>query len=702
MKRPSYPSALVFALVTVAAACGPTVEAPPPKTAPPAHAATSPKANAKPHVAPAIPPGIDDDALDKGASPCDDFYQFACGGWEKATAIPDDESSWYRSFNTLQKRNEEELRAILERYAKGEGGDEPNAKKLGDYYAACMDEAAIEKAGIAPLGPLLALVLGIRDDATFAKTLAALHLRGADGLFSYGDSQDFADATEVTALVEQSGLGLPDRDYYLVADADKKAILEKYEAHVGAMFKLLGDDAKSAAANAKTVLAVEHELAQAQLSRVDQRDPKKIYHPMPIAELKKLAPAMHWEAYFKAIGGPTTGPVNVAEPEFAKAVHELLQRKQWERLRAYLRWHVVHAAAPLLPARFVDENLRFRQALTGVKELPPRWKRCVRSTDRALGEALAQPFVKAALGAEGKATVEQMIAAIEATMQENLTVLGWMDEPTRKLALSKLVAVHNKIGYPDRFRSYEKVEIRRDGYLANAARAHAFEVARHLAKIGKPVDRNEWDISPPEVNAYYNPQLNEMVFPAGILRSPFFANERPAAANFGAIGMVMGHELTHGFDDEGRQFDARGNMKSWWTDGAGAEFERRAACVEKQYDGYAPIAGAHINGKLTLGENIADLGGLKLALFTLRRELAKKPVADLGTATRQFFIGFAQGWCAKIRDESLRLQLQTNTHSPARYRVIGPVGNLPEFAEAFACAEGSPMVRAKEQRCGVW
>jgi putative endopeptidase len=696
-----------------------------PTEPPPPPAATAPAAPIGQSSAP--PSGltsVDDKALDPGVSPCNDFYQYACGGWLKSTPIPGDEASWTRSFNVMAERNEGELRAILERYASGQGKDEPDAQKLGDYYASCMDEATIEKAGIAALKPELDRIDKIRTVKDLAEAIGALHARDVHPVFHFASGQDARDATQVIGILYQGGLGLPDRDYYLKDDELTKKLREKYEEHVGKMFELLGDKPAAAKQGAATVLSVERVLAEASMSKEDQRDPQKIYHRLERAGLEQAAPTFPWGSYLAKLGAPGVTAINVAQPEFVKAIDVAVSTSplaackddggkaakpcpkpakkfpaaEW---KTYLRWHLVRAAARSLPARFVEESFRFEQTLTGIEKLPPRWKRCVRGADDALGEALAQPYVKKTLGAEGKATVKEMVLAIEQAMGENLKGLRWMDEETRGRAHAKLAAIANKIGYPDKWRDYTALAVVRGDYAGNRMRASAFEVKRDLGKIGKPVDRSEWGMTPPTVNAYYEPALNEMVFPAGILATPFFSSAATKATNYGAIGMVIGHELTHGFDDEGRQYDEKGNLRDWWTPAVNSEFNTRAACVEKQFNDYVAIDDLHLKGKLTLGENLADLGGMRLAYLALKKELAGKPrEASAFSPEQQFFLGFAQGWCTSMRDETLRLLVKNNPHSPPRFRVNGPVSNMPEFAAAFQCKAGSPMVRAN--RCEVW
>ncbi|WP_394835194.1 M13 family metallopeptidase [Pendulispora rubella] len=653
---------------------------------------------------------IDPKIIDERVRPCDDFYQFACGRWMKETKIPDDQAAWDRSFDVISENNEKLLREILVRDGSSPPSNEAYSKQLGDYYAACMDEKGIEAAGDKSLSSQLAKVAAVKDANTFAHVIASLHGTGQRALFAFTSEQDFADATQVIGTVQQGGLGMPDRDYYLKDDPKSKSIRDKYEAHIGEMLRLAGETPEAAKAGARTVLRLEIELAKASMTKVDLRDPHKVYHRLELAGLKKLAPDFEWDAYLKAVGFAQVTAINVAQPEFFKAVGQVAKGlraggKNLVDWRTYLKWHILHSDAAMLPARFVDEDFKFRSALTGAPKLLPRWKRCVRATDGAMGEALAQPFVKTRLGAQGKGEALELIGGIETAMKGSLERLSWMDDATRKKALEKLMAINNKIAYPDVWRNYDGLEVQRDSYFDNALRARAFEVKRQLSKIGKPVDKKEWQMTPPEVNAYYDPSLNEMVFPAGILAYPFFASDAVPALNYGAIGMVMGHELTHGFDDEGREFDASGNLKEWWSPTVGKEFDRRAACVVSQFDGYVAVDDLHVNGKLTLGENIADLGGIKLAYAAFENMKKGKEIpkgAHAYTAEQEFFLSYAQSWCGNIRPEMLRLQVTTNPHAPSKFRVNGPLSNFTEFASAFACREGSPMSRTGDKRCEIW
>jgi endothelin-converting enzyme/putative endopeptidase len=696
--------ALPFVVAFASACAG---EPPPPPLPPPAPVATA--TVPLPSPAPvSYAPGLTgpvESVLDRSVPACEDFYQFACGGWMKATPIPDDESRWTRSFSVIQEDNLKALRAILERDAAGDTKGDAYGRELGDFYASCMDEAGIEQRGVKALAPDLRRIDGVRDPKTLAKEIAHLHSIGVRAAFRVDSEADMKDAAHRIASVAQGGLGMPDRDYYFRDDARSKEIRAAYEKHVAATFELLGEPAKQAAMDAKTVMKVETDLAGASLTRVEQRDPQKVYHHMTVDELKKLAPSVSWDEYLGGIGFPGLAAFNVAEPEFFRKVDAMTKSVPLPEWRTYLRWQLAASMSPYLPQKFVDENFRFQQVLTGTKVLQPRWKRCVKTVDRTMGEALAQPFVATYLGEDGKRAAEQMVDGIETQMKVDLDSLGWMDDATRAKSLEKLTKVLNKIGYPKKWRNYDGLAVARASLIDNVANANAFEERRKLGEAGKATDKDEWEMTPPTVNAYYEPTLNEMVFPAGILQPPFYAKTQSPAMNFGAIGMVVGHELTHGFDDEGRQFDAEGNLRDWWTPSVSAEFDRRAACVEKQFDDYVAIDELHVKGKLTLGENIADLGGLKLAYAALGRAEREHPATPpLGgfTPEQQFFLGFAQGWCTNIRPEAARLLASVDPHSPARWRVNGPLANLPEFASAFQCKEGDKMVHGPDKRCVVW
>jgi putative endopeptidase len=643
------------------------------------------------------------EAMDRSADPCVDFYQFACGSWVKANPVPSDQSSWGR-FNELAERNRETLKAILEKAAEGGAGRTPDEQKIGDFYGSCMDEAAANKLGVGAIRSEMDRVAALTSKTGLADLIAGLHDVGVGALFNFGSDQDFKDPKSVIASFDQGGLGLPERDYYFKDDPKSVKLREEYVAHVVRMFGLLGETPAAAAADAKAVMDIETALANASLGKVERRDPKNLDHKMTVKELVSLDPSFDWTRYMKGRQAPPVESLNVAVPAFVKGMEAEIQSASLDQWKAYLRWHLVNDAAPLLSAPFVDADFAFYgKTLTGAREQKPRWKRCVQLTDDLLGEALGKKYVEETFGADGKARMSRMVAALEAAMGTDLKDIPWMTEATKEEALGKLGAIANKIGYPDKWRDYSSVRIARDDLMGNAHRAAAFEQKRQLDKIGKPLDRGEWLMTPPTVNAYYNPQLNDINFPAGILQPPFFDRKMDDAVNFGATGSVIGHEMTHGFDDQGRQFAADGSLSDWWTEADAKEFEKRAACVVDQYGGYTAVDDLKLNGKLTLGENIADNGGVRIAYMALMQTLsdaAKAEKIDGLTPEQRFFVGWGQIWCNNMTPEVTRMRTQVDPHSPGRYRVDGVVSNMPEFREAFGCKADAPMVR--ENACRVW
>ncbi len=648
--------------------------------------------------------GYDVANLDRTCKPCDDFHQFAVGGWLKANPIPPEYPLW-GSFVTLQEKNQQALRGILEAAsANASAAAGSNEQKIGDFYASCMDTKSIDAQGLKPISADLAAIDAIHDTAGLLDTGARLQTQGVGVLFAFGSDQDFKDSSQVIGEANQGGLSLPDRDYYTRDDDESKKLRDQFTEHVAKLLVLAGDTQDKAAAGAKTILQIETSLAKASLTNVERRDPEKIYHKMSLADAQALTPHLSWNAYFQAVGSPKLTEINIGQTEFFKALDAMLGSVPLADWKTYYRWHLVNRSAGLLSEPFVQENFAFNgRILTGSKEIRPRWKRCTSAIDQQLGEALGQVYVQKYFPPEAKARALDLVHNLLAALHDDLQTLPWMSPATRKAAIEKLEAFTIKIGYPDKWRDYSALKIDRGSYIQNAFRSTQFENARDLAKIGKPVDRSEWGETPPTVDAYDNPQLNEIVFPAGILQPPFYDPKRDDAYNYGGIGAVIGHEITHGFDDQGAQFDPRGNLKNWWTPEDLKSFQDRGECVAKQFDGYQVEKGLHENGKLVEGESIADLGGVTLAYAAFQKSLHGKPGekdASGFTPEQRFFLGYAQNWAVNIRPELARLQTNTDPHPLPKFRANGPLSNVAEFAKAFGCKKGDPMARA--QACKIW
>lgn len=638
---------------------------------------------------------------------CDDFYQYANGGWIAKNEIPPAFAVWGIT-SPLREKNIATLHEILEAAAKNTAALKgSNEQKIGDFYASCIDEAKVDALGSKPLDPEFAIINKMKSERDLPATLAHLHRIGVPGIFSFGAVQDFKNSSSVIAITGQGGLGLPDRDFYLKDDAKSKLTRDAYVTHVTNMFKLLGDDATKAAAEAQTVMNIETQFAQVSLDRVSRRDASKQYHKMSASDLKNVMPNFNWAVYIKKLGVPKFTEINVAHPDFFKGVDPMLKSVSIDDWKTYLRWHLVRDASEALSAPFVNESFNFYgKFLNGTKEMQPRWRRCVVATDQNLGEALGEVYVKKAFPPEAKARMKELVNNLIAALREDIPTLDWMSEPTRQAAIAKLNAFAVKIGYPDKWRDYSSLKIKRTSLADNLLRTSQFERQRNLAKIGRPVDRNEWAMTPPTINAYNNSLMNEIVFPAGILQPPYFDLSGDDALNYGAIGAVIGHEMSHGFDDQGRKFDLEGNLKDWWTEADAKNYMERANCVEQQFSSFrAEEVGLNQNGKLVLGESIGDLGGLKISWLAFQKALAGKPRPaniDGFTPEQRFFLGWAQVWGRKQTPEAMRQQILTDPHPLGRFRVNGPLSNMPQFAEAFNCKLGDAMVRPPDKRCQVW
>lgn len=671
----------------------------------------TPPAKPATHQAPAAAEqelhGLDVTDIDHSCKPCEDFYHFVNGGWlsNPKNQIPAAYPAWGR-VNLLDEHNREVLHGILEEEAANKSAAPGSIEqKIGDFYASCMDTTKIDAAGLHPLDEELARIAKISDVASLEAEVAHLHGLGSRVMFAFGSTQDFRDSTEQTGEAYQAGLGLPDRDYYTKDDDRSKKLRDGYRAHLAKMFGLMGDTVERSAAETNIVMEIETKLAEASKTRVELRDPETNYHRMSVEDLSSVTPHFDWHAYFRAIGFPGIRVVNAAQPDFMKALDALIVSTPLDDWKVYLRWHLVHSAAPYLSSAFVDENFDFfGHALTGTTEQLPRWKRCVAATDRDLGEALGQKYVAKAFPPSSKARALEMVHNLIDALREDLKTLSWMSPATRLQAITKLNAITLKIGYPDKWRDYSALRVDRGPYVLNNFRSAEFEFRYDLNKIGKAVDKGEWGMTPPTVNAYYNPQLNEIVFPAGILQFPLFDAKADDALNYGAMGSVIGHEMTHGFDDQGRQFDATGNLRDWWTPEDAKNFEARAACVEKQFNAFVVDGDLHENGKLVLGESIADLGGLVIAHAAFMKAHAGKSNAPIDgfTPEQRFFIAYSRDWSENIRPEYERLLTNTDPHPLPRFRAIAPLANMTEFATAFSCKAGDPLARPEDQRCRIW
>ena len=660
-------------------------------------------------VAPARPKAIDPANFDRAVKPCEDFYLFANGSWLASHPIPADRSR-YGGFDELSDRNRDVVKAILEETsAKSDWPAGSPQQKVSDFYATGMDAAAREKAGATPLSPTFATIARLKSAGDLPAVLAELHLSGVGAGFGFRVAQDARSSTRYIGIFNQGGLGLPDRDYYLKDDAKSKDLREAYRAHVAKILELTGDAADAARAEADVVLGIETKLAQASITRVENRDPQKTYNRRTLAALDAEAPGFDFARFLADMGASGSSEVNVRQPAFFAAFGSLARSIPAADWRTYLRWHAARSAAPLLSKAFQDEDFAFNgKKLNGTPQEEEQWRRVQAATDFALGEAVGPLYVARAFSPKAKERMRVLVENMRAALKERIDALPWMSAATKAQAQRKLAAFHVKIGYPDVWKDYSALVISRDvPFAENVRRARIFETKRNLAKLGKPIDRGEWGMTPPTVNAYYNASLNEIVFPAGILQPPFFYEDADDAVNYGGIGVVIGHEMSHGFDDSGSQYDADGNLKNWWTDEDRKAYDARTALIVKQFDSYKPLADQAINGKLTLGENIGDLGGIKIAYAAMEKALAGKPgekyaKIDGFTPQQRFFLSYATIWRSQYRDESMRVQLNTNPHAPGHWRAIGPPSNLSEFYDAFGCSEGTPMRRPEADRPSIW
>ncbi|HEY0795526.1 MAG TPA: M13 family metallopeptidase [Acidisarcina sp.] len=657
-------------------------------------------------VEPKAPHSFDLTAIDKTVDPCVNFYEYACGNWRKANPVPSDQVRWGR-FNELTERNRYLLYTELKQASAPSPKRTPLERKYGDFFAACTNEALTNQKGDEPIQPMLAQIAALKDKKELAGLVAYFQEQKAvNAFYRFGSEQDAKDSTQQIAVALQGGLSLPDRDYYIVDEPRMVKIRDQYREYVTNIFKLIGDSDEVAAAETKSVIDVETALAKGSMPRVDMRDPLKVYHPMPVSDLVALAPDYDWASYFTGVELNGLSHLNVATPDFFKTMDQVVTSNDLSVLKSYLRFHVVNGAAPLLSDKFFNANFEFfGHELQGQLTPTPLWKRCTSMTDRALGEAVGQDWVKKNFPPDAKANMEKLVAALKKALGEDIESLPWMTDATKKEAEAKLAAFRQKIGYPEKWRDYSTLTVSRTDLVGNAQRASEFEFKRDLHKIGTPVDEKEWGMTPPTVNAYYDPSNNDINFPAGILQPPFFDNSKDPAVNFGAIGVVIGHEMTHGFDDQGSQFDGKGNLREWWTPEDRKKFTERTDCEVKEYGGFEAVPGQKLNGKLTLGENTADNGGLRIAYQALLETLAAQGSSvdakiDGYTSAQRYFISFGQVWCQNSTDESARVLARTDPHSPGEWRVNGVVQNFDEFGKAFDCKPGQPMTPVDS--CHVW
>lgn len=654
---------------------------------------------------PAAPKSFDLGAIDKNANPCVDFYQFACGNWIKEHPIPADQTRWGR-FNELTERNRWLLYQDLQAAAKDP--KTPLQKKYGEFYAACMDKTAANEKGDRPIRPLLQQINALTSPTQLPAMIAQLQSKDATpALFRFNSQQDEKDSSKEIASAFQGGLGLPDRDYYLEDNPRTVKVRQEYVAHIAKMLELTGEPAERAKTEADQVMSIETALARASASRTDLRVPENRYHLLTVGQLQALTPDFNWSAYFHGIGLQDLKTLNVGTPVFFLTMNTLLQEQPMDAWKSYLRWHVVHAAAPYLSDAFVDANFAFYGAtLLGQKEDQARWKRCTILTDHAMGEAVGQDWVAQNFPPSAKANMEKLVAALENALKQDIQSLPWMTPQTKQQAEEKLAQFRNKIGYPEKWRDYGPLVVGADDLVGNVQRAAAFNLRHELDKIGKPVNEKEWEMTPPTVNAYYDPSMNDINFPAGILQPPFFDNSKDPAVNFGGIGVVIGHEMTHGFDDEGSRYDGHGNLRMWWTPTDRKAFDQRTECEVKEYGNFETAPGTHLNGKLTLGENTADNGGLRIAYQALMDTLqaegkdAVNQKIDGYTPAQRYFISFGQIWCSNQTEESLRVSAKVDPHSTGHWRVDGAVQNSEAFGKAFGCTKGQPMMPVNA--CRVW